>query len=408
MQEIILFLTHNKQPMKKIEEQPLQGKTVIVRVDFNVPLNDAFEVTDDTRIHAAVPTIKAITKAGGKCVLLSHLGRPKGIDPNFSLSHIVSSCSNILGQKVVFCSQTIGKQAVESVSKLENGGVILMENVRFHPEETNGDPEFAKSLAELGDVYVNDAFGSAHRAHASTAIIAGHFPNDKYFGLLLRKEVEAIAQVMENGEKPVLAIIGGAKVSSKLTILDSLLDKIDDLIIGGGMVYTFVQAQGGAIGTSICEPDLKQTALDLLEKAAAKQVRVHLPTDVKIADAFDTNANTKICPVDQIPADWMALDCGPKSLEQFGEVVSKSRTILWNGPLGVFEMEPFAKGTRGLGDYIAKSTENGAFSLVGGGDSVAAVKQFGLEKQMSYVSTGGGAMLESLEGKLLPGIAALL
>ncbi len=394
--------------MKSIENQDFKGKTVVVRVDFNVPLNDQLEVTDATRIHAAKPTIDKLTKAGAKCVLLSHLGRPKGVDPSLSLQHIVSSVSEVFGQKVHFCNQTIGKEAADAVSKLEPAGIILMENLRFHPEETKGDASFAKELAALGDAYVNDAFGTAHRAHASTAIIADHFPRDKYFGLLLKGEVEAIQKVMQSGEKPVLAIIGGAKVSSKLTILESLLDKIDDLIIGGGMVYTFIHAQGGKVGTSICEPDLKETALRLLEKAKAKGVRVHLPTDVTIADRFDNDAETKIANVTEIPDEWMALDCGPESLAQFGEVVQQAKTILWNGPLGVFEMESFAKGTIGLGEHIAKSTAKGAFSLVGGGDSVAAVKQFGFENKVSYVSTGGGAMLESLEGKQLPGIAALL
>ena len=394
--------------MKSIENQDFKGKTVVIRVDFNVPLNDQLEVTDATRIHAAKPTIDLLTKAGAKCVLLSHLGRPKGVDSSLSLQHIIPSVSEVFGKQVHFCNQTIGKEAADAVSKLEPAGIILMENLRFHPEETKGDASFAKELAALGDAYVNDAFGTAHRAHASTAIIADHFPRDKYFGLLLKGEVEAIQKVMQSGEKPVLAIIGGAKVSSKLTILESLLDKIDDLIIGGGMVYTFIHAQGGKVGTSICEPDLKETALRLLEKAKAKGVRVHLPTDVTIADRFDNDAETKIANVTEIPDEWMALDCGPESLAQFGEVVQQAKTILWNGPLGVFEMESFAKGTIGLGEHIAKSTAKGAFSLVGGGDSVAAVKQFGFENKVSYVSTGGGAMLESLEGKQLPGIAALL
>jgi phosphoglycerate kinase len=394
--------------MQSIENQSFEGKTVIVRVDFNVPLNEKFEVTDATRIHAAKPTIDMLTAAGAKCVLLSHLGRPKGIDPDLSLQHIIPSVGDILGKEVQFSSETTGNQAIEAISSVPYGGVILMENLRFHAEETKGDPAFAQALADLGDAYVNDAFGTAHRAHASTAIIANHFPKAKYFGLLLKGEVQAIKQVMETGQKPVLAIIGGAKVSSKLTILESLLDKIDDLIIGGGMVYTFIHAQGGSVGTSICEPDLKETALALLEKAKAKGVRVHLPTDVRISDAFDNNATTKIVPVDAIPDEWMALDCGPDSLKHFGEVVHQAKTILWNGPLGVFEMETFAKGTIGLGEHIASSTGQGAYSLVGGGDSVAAVKQFGFEEQMSYVSTGGGAMLESLEGKQLPGIAALL
>ena len=394
--------------MKTIENEDFNQKTVLVRVDFNVPLNDQFKVTDSTRIHAAKPTIETLVKSGAKCVLLTHLGRPKGPDPDLSLKHIVPEVSKILGQRVHFSEQTIGKQAVEMITNQAFGEVILMENLRFFSEETQGEKKFARALADLGDAYVNDAFGTAHRAHASTAIIADFFPKDKYFGMLLKGEVEAIQKVMVTGKKPVLAIIGGAKVSSKLTILESLLDNIDDLIIGGAMVYTFIQAQGGSVGDSICEPDLKETALSLLEKATKKNVRVHLPIDVKIADAFDNEAKIKTAPVGEIPDNWMALDCGPKSLEFFGEVVHQAKTILWNGPLGVFEMERFAEGTIGLGKQIASSTSQGAYSLVGGGDSVAAVKQFGLENQMSYVSTGGGAMLESLEGKQLPGIAALL
>ncbi|MBH45917.1 MAG: phosphoglycerate kinase [Flavobacteriaceae bacterium] len=394
--------------MQTLKNQDFSGRRVIVRVDFNVPLDSNFQVTDSTRIFAAKETIDFILKRGGCCVLISHLGRPKGKDTDLSLSHISAKVEEILGVTVSFFGDCIGLAAEEATAALTPGSVILMENLRFYPEETAGDISFAESLSRLGDCYVNDAFGTAHRAHASTTIMAQFFTKNKFFGMLLEKEVNAIEKVMRSGEKPVLAILGGAKVSSKITIIENLLDKIDHLIIGGGMVYTFIKAKGGKVGKSICEDDYCDYATALLRKAKEKGVKVHLPKDVVIADEFSNDATQKVCAVEEIPDEWEALDTGPETLKYFEKVVLESKTILWNGPLGVFELENFAKGTIALGEHIVKSTENGAFSLVGGGDSVAAVKQFGFESKMSYISTGGGAMLESLEGKNLPGIAALL
>ena len=394
--------------MQTLKNRDFSGRRVIVRVDFNVPFDSNFQVTDSTRIFAAKETIDFILKRGGCCVLISHLGRPKGKDADLSLSHISAKVEEILGVTVSFFGDCIGPAAEEATAALTPGSVILMENLRFYPEETAGDLSFAESLSRLGDCYVNDAFGTAHRAHASTTIMAQFFTKNKFFGRLLEKEVNAIEKVMRSGEKPVLAILGGAKVSSKITIIENLLDKIDHLIIGGGMVYTFIKAKGGKVGKSICEDDYCDYATALLVKAKEKGVKVHLPKDVVIADDFSNDATQKVCAVEEIPDEWEALDAGPETLKYFEKVVLESKTILWNGPLGVFEFENFAKGTIALGEHIAKSTENGAFSLVGGGDSVAAVKQFGFESKMSYISTGGGAMLESLEGKNLPGIAALL
>jgi phosphoglycerate kinase len=394
--------------MRTLANQDFSNRRVIVRVDFNVPIDDQFQVTDSTRITAAKETIDYILNQGGSCVLISHLGRPKGKDLKLSLSHIVSKVEEILQVPVSFFGDCVGRAAEQAVASIVPGGVTLMENLRFYKEETAGDLDFAEGLSKLGDCYVNDAFGTAHRAHASTTIIAQFFKEDKFFGRLLEKEVKAIEKVMKSGEKPVLAILGGAKVSSKITIIENMLDKIDHLIIGGGMVYTFAKAQGGSVGQSICEDDYCDYALELLEKAKAKGVEVHLPTDVIIADNFSNDANRKVCKVGQIPDDWEGLDAGPETLKNFEHVVMQSKTILWNGPLGVFEFENFSGGTISLGEHISKSTAAGAFSLVGGGDSVAAVKQFGFEDKMSYISTGGGAMLESLEGKTLPGIAALL
>lgn len=394
--------------MKTLNDFNFKNKKALIRVDFNVPLNDNFEVTDDTRIVAAKPTINKILNDGGSCILMSHLGRPKGKQDEFSLRHISKKVEEILGVNVIFVDDCIGEKAEQVAKDLKPGQILLLENLRFYKEEEAGDVAFAKQLATLGDVYVNDAFGTAHRAHASTTIVAQFFPNDKCFGALMSQEIESIDKVMKNGEKPVLAILGGAKVSSKITIIENILDKVDHLIIGGGMTFTFVKAQGGTVGNSICEDDKMDLALDILKQAKAKNVQVHLPVDVVAADAFDNNANTQIVDVTNIPDGWQGLDAGPKSLEMFHDVVIKSKTILWNGPLGVFEMENFAKGTIALGNSIAEATKNGAFSLVGGGDSVAAVKQFGFEDQVSYVSTGGGAMLESLEGQTLPGIAAIL
>ncbi|WP_242131007.1 phosphoglycerate kinase [Aestuariivivens marinum] len=394
--------------MKTINDFDFNNKKALIRVDFNVPLNENFQVTDATRIVSAKPTIIKILEGGGSCVLMSHLGRPKGVQDEFSLRHIVSKVEDILGVEVNFVDQCVGEKAEAAVSNLKPGEVLLLENLRFHKEETAGDVEFAKQLSNLGDIYVNDAFGTAHRAHASTTIVAQFFPNLKCFGSLLAQEIESIEKVMKTGEKPVLAILGGAKVSSKITIIENILDKVDHLIIGGGMSFTFVKAQGGSIGNSICEDDKMDLALTILKQAEAKNVKVHIPVDVVAADAFNNDANTQIVDIDKIPQGWEGIDAGPKSLEIFHDVVNASKTILWNGPLGVFEMENFAKGTIALGNSIAEATKNGAFSLVGGGDSVAAVKQFGFEDKVSYVSTGGGAMLESLEGKTLPGIAAIL
>ncbi len=394
--------------MKTINDFNFENKTALIRVDFNVPLNDAFEVTDTTRIVSAKPTIIKILEEGGSCVLMSHLGRPKGVQEEFSLKHIVDKVSETIGVAVKFVPDCVGAEAEEVVKNLQPGEVVLLENLRFYAEETAGDKAFAEQLSKLGDVYVNDAFGTAHRAHASTTIVAEFFPENKCFGSLLAKEIESIDKVMTSGEKPVLAVLGGAKVSSKITIIENILDKVDHLIIGGGMTFTFVKAQGGSVGDSICEDDKMELALDILKQAKSKGVQIHLPVDVLAANAFSNTAETQIMDVTKIPDGWQGLDAGPKSLENFKEVVLQCKTILWNGPLGVFEMETFSKGTIALGDYIAEATKNGAFSLVGGGDSVAAVKQFGFEDKVSYVSTGGGAMLESLEGKTLPGIAAIL
>lgn len=394
--------------MKTLNDFNFKNKKALIRVDFNVPLDDNFKVTDDSRIAAAKPTILKILEDGGSCILMSHLGRPKGVQQEFSLKHIHDKVEDIIGVKTIFVSNSIGGEVQAAADNLQPGEILLLENLRFHKEEEAGDKEFAEKLSKLADVYVNDAFGTAHRAHASTAVIADYFPERKYFGYLLQQEIESIEKVMKNGEKPVLAILGGAKVSSKITIIENILDKVDHLIIGGGMTFTFVKAQGGKIGDSICEDDKMDLALEILEKAKAKNVKVHLPVDVVAADSFSNDANTQIVKVSEIPDGWQGLDAGPQTIRNFHEVVLQCKTILWNGPLGVFEMENFANGTIELGKSIAESTKNGAFSLVGGGDSVAAVKQFGLEDKMSYVSTGGGAMLESLEGKTLPGIAAIL
>ncbi len=394
--------------MKTINDFNFEDKNALLRVDFNVPLNDDFEVTDATRIVSAKPTIIKVLEDGGSCVLMSHLGRPKGVQEEFSLKHIIPKIEDVLGVEVKFASNCVGEEAEEKASNLQPGEILLLENLRFHDEETKGDVDFARQLSKLGDIYVNDAFGTAHRAHASTTIVAQFFPEAKCFGSLLAKEIESIKKVLEDGEKPVLAVLGGAKVSSKITVIENILDKVDHLIIGGGMTFTFIKAQGGKVGDSICEDDKMDLALDILKQAETKGVKIHLPVDVVAADAFSNDANTKICDVKQIPDGWQGLDAGPESLEIFDNVVNQSKTILWNGPLGVFEMENFAKGTIALGNSIANSTKKGAFSLVGGGDSVAAVKQFGFEDKVSYVSTGGGAMLESLEGKILPGIATIL
>lgn len=393
--------------MKTINDFNFENKKALIRVDFNVPLNDNFEVTDATRIEAAKPTIIKILEDGGSAVLMSHLGRPKGVEERFSLKHIIDKVSDIIGVHVKFIDDCVGEKAEKAVSNLKNGEILLLENLRFYDEEQKGDKEFAKKLSLLGDIYVNDAFGTAHRAHASTTIVADFFPGAKCFGFLLAQEIEAIDKVMASGDKPVTAILGGSKVSSKITIIENILDKVDHLIIGGGMTYTFIKAQGGKIGDSICEDDKQELALQILKQAEAKGVKVHLPVDVIAANDFSNDAETQTVAVNEIPDGWQGLDAGPATLTNFKEVIIKSKTILWNGPIGVFEMPSFASGTIAIGNYIEEATKGGAFSLVGGGDSVAAVKQFGFENKVSYVSTGGGAMLESLEGKVLPGIAAI-
>jgi len=393
--------------MRTLNQLNFKNERAVIRVDFNVPLNDQLEVTDKTRIEAAKLTIKHILSQGGSCVLISHLGRPKGRDPKLSLGNITKAVSEVLGEKVSFCETCIGPEAEARAGALEAGEVLLMENLRFHSEETAGELNFSEQLSKLGTIYVNDAFGTAHRAHASTTIMAQFFKQKKCFGNLLEKEVRAIEKVMKNGESPVLAILGGAKVSSKITIIESLLDKVDHLIIGGGMVYTFTKALGGQVGNSICEPDYCDYALELLEIAKTKGVTIHLPVDVAAGKEFSNETEQQVFDVMNIPEGWEALDAGPKSKIQFHDLIMLCKTILWNGPLGVFEFSNFSKGTIAAGESIGAATKEGAFSLVGGGDSVAAVKQFGLESKMSYISTGGGAMLESLEGKTLPGIAAL-
>ncbi|MEY2703813.1 MAG: Phosphoglycerate kinase [Bacteroidota bacterium] len=394
--------------MKTLADFSFKDKKVLIRVDFNVPLDENFNVTDSNRIEAAKPTIDKILNDGGAVILMSHLGRPKGKEEKYSLKHIVSKVEEILGKPVKFASDCIGAIAHNAAHDLAMGEVLVLENLRFYTEEEAGDVAFSKALAFLADFYVNDAFGTAHRAHASTTIIANEFPESKCFGALLAKEIESIDKVLKNSEKPVTAILGGSKVSTKITIIENILDKVDHMIIGGGMTFTFVKAMGGKIGDSICEDDKLALALDILKKAKEKGVQIHLPVDVVAANEFSNDAETQIIDVTAIPDGWQGLDAGPKTLELFKQVLLDSKTILWNGPIGVFEMEKFAHGTISLGEYIAESTKNGAFSLVGGGDSVAAVKQFGLESKMSYVSTGGGAMLEMLEGRTLPGIAAIL
>lgn len=401
--------------MSKFSDYNFNGQKALIRVDFNVPLDENFNITDDTRMKATIPTIKKILGDGGKVILMSHFGRPKdGPTDKYSLKHLVKHLHELLNEgqqtttNVFFVDDCIGTQAGMTAEMLRNGEVLLLENLRFYKEEEKGDEAFAEKLSKLGDVYVNDAFGTAHRAHASTAIIAKFFPADKkMFGLLMEGEVSSAEKVLHHSEKPFTAIIGGAKVSDKILIIENLLEKATDIIIGGGMAYTFMKARGGKIGNSLCEEDRLQTATDILAKAAVKGVSIHLPEDSVIADKFDANANTNIAPSDAIPDGWMGLDIGPKAIGIFSEVLGKSKTILWNGPMGVFEMEKFQNGTKSIALAVADATSKGAFSLVGGGDSVAAVNQFNLAAKVSYVSTGGGAMLEYFEGKELPGIAAV-
>ncbi|HVM86855.1 MAG TPA: phosphoglycerate kinase [Puia sp.] len=396
--------------MSKFSDHNFKNQKVLIRVDFNVPLNDKHEITDDTRMKATIPTIKKILDDGGSVILMSHLGRPKGgPEEKFSLKHLVKHLSGLLGgTTVLFANDCIGEQAYLTANMLRPGEVLLLENLRFYKEEEKGDEVFAQKLAKLGDVYVNDAFGTAHRAHASTAVIARFFPAEKrMFGLLMEGEVSSAEKVLHQSQKPFVAIIGGAKVSDKILIIENLLERATDIIIGGGMAYTFMKAEGGKIGKSLCEEDRLQTALELLDKASKKGVCIHLPSDSVIADKFDANANTSTAPSNNIPDGWMGLDIGENACEQFSNVIRKSKTILWNGPMGVFEMQKFQHGTKAIATAIAIATQGGAFSLVGGGDSVAAVNQFGFANKVSYVSTGGGAMLEYFEGKELPGIAAV-
>ena len=404
-------MTKNKSIFKLIMENFLQqnfkNKRVIVRVDFNVPLDNDFKITDFTRIEFSKKTIEEIINRGGKCVLLSHMGRPNGRELKYSLSHILDSVEEILGVPVKFCNDCIGSEAIEAADSLKEGEVILMENVRFYPEETKGDIDFARQLSKLGDYFVNDAFGSAHRAHSSTTIITDFFKERKFVGMLLDKEIKSIDRVLKNGKKPITAIIGGAKVSSKITVIENLLDRIDYLIIGGGMVYTFIKAEGGEIGDSICEDDFCEYSKKINELAQQKGVKLLLPEDVVIGNEFSEKAKINLSSVYKIPPGWQGLDAGPDSIKTFAKIIQKSNTILWNGPIGVFELEPFSNGTKKLGEEIVKRTKKGAFSLVGGGDSVSAVKKFGISNGISYISTGGGAMLEYLEGKKLPGIVAL-
>ncbi|MDO6743136.1 phosphoglycerate kinase [Tenacibaculum soleae] len=394
--------------MTTLNDFNFENKKALIRVDFNVPLNDEFQVTDITRIQAAKSTIIKILEDGGSCVLMSHLGRPSGVEEKYSLKHIVSKVTEVIGVQVKFVEDCIGDKAEKAVANLKNGEVLLLENLRFYSEEKKGDVAFAEKLSKLGDVYVNDAFGTAHRAHASTAVIAQFFADNKYFGNLLATEIKSIDKVLNNSEKPVTAILGGAKVSSKIGVIENIIEKVDHIIVGGGMTFTFIKALGGSIGNSLVEDDKLELALSILKLAKEKNTEIHLPVDALIADAFSNDANTQIVDTTKIPDGWMGLDCGPKTSEKFATVIAKSKTILWNGPLGVFELENFANGTIQLGNAIATATENGAFSLVGGGDSVAAVKQFGFGNKVSYVSTGGGAMLEMLEGKTLPGIEAII
>jgi len=393
--------------VKNVDSLNFAGKKALIRVDFNVPLDEQLHVSDDTRIQAAVPTIKKILKDGGSAILMSHLGRPKGgPEDKYSLKHIVSAVEAALGQKISFASDCIGEEAIQKAAQLGAGQVLLLENLRFYKEEEKGDEAFAAKLAQLGDVYVNDAFGTAHRAHASTAVIAANF-SQKVAGYLMESELTNADKVLGNPERPYTAIMGGAKIADKILIIERLLEKVDNLIIGGGMSYTFAKAQGGSIGTSLLEADKLDFVLELMEKAKAKGVNLILPIDTVIADDFSNTANQGLVDKGEIPDNWMGLDIGPKTRELFGKVILESKTILWNGPMGVFEMESFDKGTKAIAEYVAEATRNGAFSLIGGGDSAAAVNKFGYTDQVSYVSTGGGALLEHMEGKVLPGVAAL-
>ncbi|HEY8929148.1 MAG TPA: phosphoglycerate kinase [Mucilaginibacter sp.] len=394
--------------MKTIDQIKFAGKRALVRVDFNVPLDDDFNITDDNRMTAALPTIKKILKDGGAVILMSHLGRPKGgPEDKYSLKHIVPHLADLLGQQVEFADDCIGDEAVAKSKALGNGEVLLLENLRFYKEEEKGDKDFAEKLSKLGDVYVNDAFGTAHRAHASTAIIAQFFPNAKYFGYLMAAELQNAEKILNDAPKPFTAIMGGSKVSDKIELIEKLLDKVDNLIIGGGMAYTFAKADGGAIGKSLVEADKLDLALSLKQRAKEKGVNLLLPVDNVIADKFANDANTNVANTGEIPDGWEGLDIGPETVKLFSKVIEESKTILWNGPMGVFELDTFMVGTKAVADAVAKATDNGAFSLIGGGDSAAAVAKFGMTDDVSYVSTGGGALLEYMEGKELPGVKAI-
>ena len=394
--------------MQTITNYDFTNKKALIRVDFNVPLNENFEVTDDTRIRAALPTILKVIEKGGSPVIMSHFGRPKsGPEDKYSMKHLVGPFSKLLGVPVKLAPDCIGEEVKSMAKALKPGEVLLLENLRFHKGEEKGDVEFASKLAENGDCWINDAFGTAHRAHASTAVMAQFFPNDKMFGFLIESELESLDKVLKNPKRPLTAIMGGAKISTKITIIENLLSKVDNLILGGGMTYTFIQARGGSIGTSICEPDFLETAKNIEKVAAEKGVKLYLATDVVAADAFDANANTIITAADQIPEGWQGLDSGPESISLFRKIIEESGTILWNGPVGVFEFEKFAVGSKAVADAIVAATSKGAFSLIGGGDSVACINKFGLAEGVSYISTAGGALLEYLEGINLPGIAAV-
>jgi phosphoglycerate kinase len=394
--------------MKTVDNINFSGKKALIRVDFNVPLDESFNITDDNRIQGALPTITKILKDGGSVILMSHLGRPKeGPTDKYSLKHLVKHLSGVLKTDVQFADDCIGEQASGRAAALKSGDVLLLENLRFYKEEEKGDEAFAEKLSKLGDVYVNDAFGTAHRAHASTAVIAKFFPDAKYFGYLMAGELANAEKVLNNPERPFTAIMGGAKVSDKILLIEKLLDKVDNLLIGGGMAYTFAKAQGGNIGNSLVEQDKLELALELIEKAKSKGVNLVLPADSVIADAFSADANTDAAKNDNIKDGWMGLDIGPDAVKQYKEVVASSKTILWNGPMGVFEMEKFEAGTKAVAEAVVEATQNGAFSLIGGGDSAAAVAKFGFEEKVSYVSTGGGALLEYMEGKELPGVKAI-
>jgi phosphoglycerate kinase len=394
--------------MKTIDQISFAGKRALIRVDFNVPLDKDYNITDDNRMTASLPTIKKIMKDGGTVILMSHLGRPKGgPEDKYSLKHVVSHLADLLGQQIEFADDCIGEDALEKSKALGKGEVLLLENLRFYAQEEKGDKDFAEKLSKLGDVYVNDAFGTAHRAHASTAVIAQFFPNAKYFGYLMAAELANAEKILNNAAKPFTAIMGGSKVSDKIELIEKLLDKVDNLIIGGGMAYTFAKADGGNIGTSLVEADKLDLALSLVKKAKEKGVNLLLPVDNVIADAFSNDANTAIAKTGEIPDQWMGLDIGPDTVALFSKVVKESKTILWNGPMGVFEMEKFLTGTKAIADAVAEATDNGAFSLIGGGDSAAAVAKFDMTEDVSYVSTGGGALLEYMEGKELPGVKAI-